>query len=54
MEREPRTSTLDGDMNADADPMAEYLTYLADVRGGAVADMGLYIAWLPENIRGVR
>jgi hypothetical protein len=28
-------------MSPGADPMAEYLTYLADVRGGAVGDMGL-------------
>jgi hypothetical protein len=29
-------------MPADADPMAAYLTYLADVRGGAVGDMGFH------------
>jgi hypothetical protein len=30
----------DGEMSADADPMAEYLTYLSDVEKGAVGDMG--------------
>jgi hypothetical protein len=49
----------DGDMPADADPMAEYLTYLAHVRGSAVGDMGLtledfkgYIAGLRKHPRG--
>ena len=48
----------DSDMPANADPMAEYLTYLADVRGGAVGDMGFtsedfkrYIAGLREHGR---
>jgi hypothetical protein len=47
-------------MPANADPMAEYLTYLADVRGGAVGDMGFtledfkrYIAGLRKHPRGI-
>jgi hypothetical protein len=51
----------DGDMSSNADPMAEYLTYLADVRGSAVGDMGFSLACrisentLPAygNIQGV-
>lgn len=48
-----------GDMPADADPIAEYLTYLVDVRGGAVGDMGFrsedftrYIAGVTERPEG--
>ena len=53
----------DGDMPAYADPVAEYLTYLAHVRGSAVGDMGFtledfkrYIAGLqrPGKTRGLR
>jgi len=49
----------DSDMPANADPMAKYLTYLADVRGGAVGDMGFtlqdfqrYIAGLCKHAKG--
>jgi hypothetical protein len=46
-------------MPADADPMTVYLTYLADVHGGAVGDMGFtledfqrYIDGLQKKLRG--
>ena len=44
----------DGDIPADADPMAEYLTYLADVRGGAVGDMGFTLEDFTRYIAGLR
>ena len=49
----------DGDMSTNADPMAEFLTYLSHVRGAAVGDMGFtlddfkrYIAGLRKNPKG--
>jgi len=44
----------DGDIRADADPVAEYLTYLADVRGGAVGDMGFTLEDFKAYIAGLR
>jgi hypothetical protein len=44
----------DDDMPGDADPMAEYLTYLADVRGGAVGDMGFTLEDFKRYIAGLR
>ena len=51
----------DGDMPTNAVPVTEYLTYLADVRAGAVGDMGFtledfkrYIAGLLKYPRGIR
>jgi hypothetical protein len=44
----------DGDMPADADPLATYLTYLADVRGGDVGDMGFTIDDFKRYIVGLR
>ena len=44
----------DSDMPANADPMAEYLTYLADVRGGAVGDMGFRSEDFKRYIAGLR
>ena len=45
----------DGEMSPNADPLSAYLTYVADVRGGAVGEMGFtlhdfeeYIARLPQ------
>jgi hypothetical protein len=36
-------------LSADADPMAAYLTYLADVTGGAVGNMGFTVADFREH-----
>jgi hypothetical protein len=44
----------DGDMPADADPMAAYLTYLADVRYGAVGNMNFTLADFKTYIGGFR
>jgi hypothetical protein len=44
----------DGDMPANADPMAEYLTYLADVRGSAAGDMGFTSEDFKRYIAGLR
>lgn len=43
----------DGDMPADADPMTEYLSYLADMRGGAVGDMGFTLEDFNRYIAGL-
>ena len=44
----------DGDMYADADPMAEYLTYLSHVRIGVVWDMGFSLEDFKTYIAGLR
>ena len=44
----------DGDMYADADPMAEYLKYLSHVRIGVVWDMGFTLEDFKTYIAGLR
>ena len=46
----------EGDMPtcSDADQLAEYLTYLADVRASAVSDMGFTLEDLAQYIAGLR
>jgi hypothetical protein len=44
----------DGDMSANAYPLSEYLTYLNDVREGAVGDMGFTLDDFNRYIAGLR
>jgi hypothetical protein len=41
-------------LSAESDPMAAYLTYLADVTGGAVGNMGFTVADFREHINGLK
>jgi hypothetical protein len=43
----------DGDTSANADPITEYRTYLSDVRGGMVGDMGFSLADFETYIAGL-
>jgi hypothetical protein len=42
----------DGDMSTNADPMAEFLTYLSHVRGAAVRDIGFTLVISNDTLRG--
>jgi hypothetical protein len=44
----------DGDISPDADPITEYRTYLRDVRGGMVGDMGFTLDDFKTYIAGMR
>jgi hypothetical protein len=44
----------DGDLTADADPVAAYLTYREDVRIGFVVDMGLSLEDFRQHIAQLR
>ena len=44
----------EGDMSPDADPVTAYRTYLADVRGGMVGDMGFTVDDFNTYIAGLR
>jgi hypothetical protein len=41
-------------LSAESDPMAAYLTYLADVTGGAVGNMGFTLEDFKRYIAGLR
>ena len=43
----------DGDMSPNANPVTEYRTYLSDVRGGMVGDMGFSLADFETYIAGL-
>ena len=44
----------DVSLSAESDPMAAYLTYLADVTGGAVGNMGFTVDDFREHINGLK
>lgn len=44
----------DGDMSANASPVTAYRTYLRDVRGGMVGDMGFTLDDFKTYIAGLR
>jgi hypothetical protein len=44
----------DGDMSAKANPVTAYRTYLRDVRGGMVGDMGFTLDDFKTYIAGLR
>jgi hypothetical protein len=44
----------DGDLTADADPVAAYLTYREDVRNGFMVDMGLSLEDFRQHIAQLR
>jgi hypothetical protein len=44
----------DGDISPNADPIAEYRTYLRDVRGGMVGDMGFSLDDFKTYIAGMQ
>ena len=44
----------DGDMSANANPVTTYQTYLRDVRGGMVGDMGFSLDDFKTYIAGLR
>ena len=44
----------EGDMSPYADPVTAYRTYLADVRGGMVGDMGFTVDDFNTYIAGLR
>jgi hypothetical protein len=41
-------------LSAESDPMAAYLTYLADVTGGAVGNMGFTVDDFRRHIEALR